>query len=160
MKVINFVFCFFSKCRYVFPAELYMDHLLFYSKYGHTYSLDNNINKNPIDHLNQLTEPINPVDKKETNEKEPLIKLSDIRKKNDKNNKSVEKKQKSEQNESDDDKTNDENKEFDEASTNLFKTWKATNNRNLYNFGSCTPIYEIANNQMHPHSRTRWPIFG
>lgn len=59
----------------------------------------------------------------------------------------------------------DEPKEPDEAATNLFKSWKI-NSKNLYNFGSCTPIYDLGQTNIpnmyasHQARSSRWPLFG
>ena len=55
-------------------------------------------------------------------------------------------------------KTSDEP---DEAATGLFKTWTVAH-KQLYNFGSCTPIYDLSqtNSPTGHHPPSRWPLFG
>ena len=56
------------------------------------------------------------------------------------------------------DKANDEP---DEAATHLFKSW-TMHNKQLYNFGSCTPIYDLSQTNLQGgyHPQSRWPVFG
>ena len=229
-------------CRYVFPAELYYDHLLFYSKYGQTYSSGENAKpaghqdrslgrhighhtNHHINHLghqpdnqqgNQLGDQVSHLpsqlsddlprgasNKKEL-EKETVELTADKAKANEKlvgqsngrkapigSQKRLEKdysgqpSSKSEQpNESEEDLRGDDersnersneksneksngksnekasaNDEPDEAATNLFRTWSA-HNKQLYNFGSCTPIYDLSQTGLQGGRNSRWHPFG